>query len=122
MKVLVVDDAGVMRKVITRELLDLGIEPMEVHEACDGQEGFKQAVVTKFDLILLDWNMPNMLGIDALAEIRAAGIKTPVIMITTEAEKANIIRAIQTGANNYLTKPFNKQDFQSKIKQVLNLQ
>jgi two-component system chemotaxis response regulator CheY len=119
MKILIVDDAGVMRKVITRELIDMGIQQLEIVEACDGQQGYDMAVSMELDLILMDWNMPEMLGIDAVAEIRAAGIKTPIIMVTTEAERSNIIRAIQAGANNYLTKPFSKQDFQAKIQQTI---
>ena len=119
MKVLIVDDAGVMRKVITRELMDMGIQQLEILEACDGKQGYSMAVTTELDLILMDWNMPEMLGIDAVSEIRAAGIKTPIIMVTTEAERSNIIRALQAGANNYLTKPFSKQDFQAKIQQTI---
>lgn len=119
MNILIVDDAGVMRKVIIKELVDMGIDPKNIFEACDGREGFEKAKCLPLDLILMDWNMPNMLGIEALIAIREAGIQTPIMMITTEAERSNIIKAIQAGANNYLTKPFNKQDFQAKIKQIL---
>jgi len=119
MNILVVDDAGVMRKVIIKELIDMGIPAQNIFEACDGMEGFEKAKSLALGLILMDWNMPNMLGIDAVIAIREAGIQTPIMMITTEAERNNIIKAIQAGANNYLTKPFNKQDFQAKVQQIL---
>jgi two-component system, chemotaxis family, chemotaxis protein CheY len=119
MKVLIVDDAGVMRKVITRELVDMGFAAENISEAANGKEGLDKAVATTFDLILMDWNMPEMLGIDSVVAIRAAGVKTPIVMVTTESERGNIVRAIQAGASNYLTKPFNKQDFQSKIQQTV---
>lgn len=119
MKILIVDDAGVMRKVITRELIEMGVQPTDIIEACDGKEGYEKATNNVLDLILMDWNMPNMLGIEAVTAIRSAGIQTPIMMITTEAERTNIIKAIQAGANNYLTKPFSKEDFQFKIGQIL---
>jgi two-component system, chemotaxis family, chemotaxis protein CheY len=119
MNILIVDDAGVMRKVIIKELINMGIQVENIFEACDGKEGFEKAKSLSLDLILMDWNMPNMLGIDAVIAIREAGIQTPIMMITTESERTNIIKAIQAGANNYLTKPFNKQDFQTKIQQIL---
>lgn len=119
MNILVVDDAGVMRKVIIKELIDMGISAQNIFEACDGKEGFEKAKSLSLNLILMDWNMPNMLGIDAVIAIREAGIQTPIMMITTEAERNNIIKAIQAGANNYLTKPFTKQDFQAKVQQII---
>jgi DNA-binding NarL/FixJ family response regulator len=64
--------------------------------------------------------MPNMLGIDALKAIRAAGIKTPLLMVTTEGERTNVITAIQAGANNYLIKPFEKDDFCKIVSQLVN--
>jgi two-component system, chemotaxis family, chemotaxis protein CheY len=123
MKILIVDDAGVMRKVITRELIDMGIAQADVDEAANGKEAVDKATaaaaVKPYDLILMDWNMPEMLGIDAVVAIRAAKIASPIMMVTTEAERANIVKAIQCGANNYLTKPFNKEDFKAKVVQTI---
>ncbi len=119
MKVLIVDDSAVMRKVIIRELLQLGFSEADLFQVEDGQEALDAVAKDTYDLILMDWNMPNMLGIDALKALRAAENMTPVIMVTTEAEKANIIMAIQAGANNYLAKPFNKIDFREKITQTI---
>ncbi len=70
-------------------------------------------------MILLDWNMPKMSGIDALRAIRQSGNKTPVIMVTTEAEKLRVIEAIKTGANDYLIKPFSPDQLAAKVKNLV---
>ena len=89
-------------------------------EATNGKEGLDQAS-DDFDLVLLDWNMPEMSGIDALKGIRAKGLKVPVIMVTTEAEKARVIEAVKSGANNYIIKPFTPEGIEEKIKKTLKL-
>jgi two-component system chemotaxis response regulator CheY len=114
--VLVVDDSAVMRKVIIRELKQCGIE--DVTEATDGLEGLEAASKEKFDLILMDWNMPGLLGIDVVRKLREAQITTPIMMVTTEGERNNVVIAIQAGANNYLVKPFSSEDFSQKIEQL----
>lgn len=119
MKILVVDDAAVMRKVLIRELIKLNFSPDDITQASDGLEACKAVQRTQFDLIMMDWNMPNMLGIDAVREIRKIGVETPVLMITTEGERANIIAAIQAGATNYMVKPFTEETFQLKVRQLL---
>ncbi|MCE2931188.1 MAG: response regulator [Vampirovibrionales bacterium] len=116
MNVLVVDDSAVMRKVIIRELKQCGIE--EVTEATDGIEGLEAASRESFDLILMDWNMPGLLGIDVVRKLREAQITTPIMMVTTEGERNNVVIAIQAGANNYLVKPFSSDDFSQKIEQL----
>jgi two-component system, chemotaxis family, chemotaxis protein CheY len=121
MKVLVADDSGIMRKIIIKELNALGISDGDIVEAVDGAEAVNWVNKDTFQAILMDWNMPNKLGIDAVKEIRAAGNKTPIMMVTTESEKANVVQAIQLGANNYLAKPFTKEDFTSKFKQLVGM-
>ncbi|MFN9691847.1 MAG: response regulator [Vampirovibrionales bacterium] len=116
MNVLVVDDSAVMRKVIIRELKQCGIE--DVTEATDGIEGLEAASKESFDLILMDWNMPGLLGIDVVRKLREAQITTPIMMVTTEGERNNVVIAIQAGANNYLVKPFSSEDFSQKIEQL----
>lgn len=118
-KVLVVDDSAIMRKVIIGILEQIGVTKENVVEAADGEEGVQAASKNSLQLILMDWNMPKMLGIDALKAIRAAGNKTPVLMVTTEGEKQNVVTAIQAGASNYLVKPFNAEDLKEKIEQLL---
>jgi two-component system, chemotaxis family, chemotaxis protein CheY len=121
MKVLVADDSGIMRKIIIKELLALGLTDADIFEAADGVEAVDQSRKEAFAAILMDWNMPNKLGIDAVKDIRAEGNKTPIMMVTTESEKANVVQAIQLGANNYLAKPFTKEDFVAKFKQLVGM-
>ncbi len=117
MKVLVVDDSAVMRKVIIGALGQAGIR--DVAQAADGVEAVAAVGKDTFDMVLMDWNMPNMLGIDALKEIRGGGNKTPVIMVTTEAEKSRVIEALKAGANNYIIKPFQADTITAKIEETL---
>ena len=118
MKVLIVDDSAVMRKVIIRELLKCGVETADITEAVDGLDGLDAANKADYDLILMDWNMPGMLGIDVVIKLRESGMKTPIMMVTTEGEKTNVVKAVQSGANNYLVKPFTPEDFATKIAQM----
>ena len=117
MRVLVVDDSAVMRKVIIGALSQAGIQ--DVQQAGDGREAVDAVKSTPFDVILMDWNMPNMLGIDAVKNIRAEGCKTPVIMVTTEAEKSRVIEALKSGANNYIIKPFQADTVVKKVQETL---
>jgi two-component system chemotaxis response regulator CheY len=103
-KVLVADDSGTMRKILVRSLNALGVT--DLVEAPDGVVALELFNKTPFDLVLSDWNMPNMTGIDLLKAIRATGSKVPVIMITTEAEKSRVLEAVQAGASGYVIKPF----------------
>ena len=119
MKFLIADDAGVMRKIITRALIELNAAPEDIVEAEDGRQAVEAAKQQDFVLIFMDWNMPNMLGIEAVSEIRAIGIKSPILMVTTEGEKTNVVRAIQAGATNYLIKPFTPDDIKTKITQMI---
>lgn len=116
MKVLVVDDSAVMRRIVIGALSKAGIT--NVNQVTDGKEAVAAVMVDDYDLILMDWNMPNMLGIDALKKIRAKGMKTPVIMVTTETEKSRVLEALKAGANNYIIKPFNPSEIISKIEEV----
>jgi two-component system chemotaxis response regulator CheY len=120
-KVLIVDDSAVMRKVIMSALeTKLSVTADNVSQAADGVEAVEKAKSQPdLDIILMDWNMPNKLGIDAVRDIRQLGIKTPIIMVTTEGEKMNVVTAIQAGANNYVIKPFNAEDLCAKISQCL---
>jgi two-component system, chemotaxis family, chemotaxis protein CheY len=117
MKALVVDDSLVMRKIVINAISQMGIT--DVGQAADGQEAVKEVVNGGYDLVLMDWNMPNMLGIDALKVMRANGVKIPIIMVTTEAEKSRILEAIKSGANNYVVKPFQPEQLIQKIKDTI---
>ncbi len=115
---LIADDSKVIRKILASTLAKK-CDFANVVQACDGKEAVDAAKQGHFGLILLDWNMPNMLGIDALRAIRAAGNETPVIMVTSEAERVRVIEAFDVGANNYIIKPFTPELLTEKINQVL---
>jgi len=113
MKVLVADDSGIMRKIIIRSLNSVGVT--DIVEAANGQEAIDKYKASPVDLILTDWNMPEKSGLDVVVEIRATGSQVPIIMVTTEAQKGQVISAIQAGVNDYLTKPFEADDLRAKL-------
>ena len=117
MRALVVDDSAVMRKVLIGALGRASIT--DVDQAADGQEAVEATQANEYDLVLMDWNMPNMLGIDAVRAIRANGKKMPIIMVTTEAEKSRVVEAIKAGVNNYVVKPFTPDLLGERIKETL---
>lgn len=117
MKALVVDDSMVMRKILIGALAQAGIT--DVVQASDGQGAVDAVEKQDFGVVLLDWNMPKMLGIDALKAIRQKGNQVPVIMVTSEAEKSRVLEAIKAGATSFLVKPFEASTIGAKIKSVV---
>ncbi len=117
MRALVVDDSAVMRKVLIGALARANI--VDVDQASDGVEAVAAAKQQDYQLVLMDWNMPNMLGIDAVREIRALGKTMPIVMVTTEAEKSRVIDALKAGASNYIIKPFEPATIVTKIQELL---
>ncbi|MFI4897487.1 MAG: response regulator [Phycisphaerales bacterium JB059] len=113
MRTLIVDDSNTMRMIIASTLKKVGGHVIET--ASDGKDALAKIGTFKPDLILLDWNMPNMSGLEFLTAYRETGGKTPVIMVTTEAEKSRVIRAVQAGANNYLVKPFTADQLAKRV-------
>ncbi len=113
MKVLIVDDSGTMRIIQKRCLNKLGIN--DIDEGEDGVKGMVQFRANQYDVIFTDWNMPNMDGLEFLKEIRKSNTQVPVIMITTEAEKARVILAVQAGVSDYLVKPFTPDALKEKL-------
>lgn len=117
MKVLVVDDSATMRRILINLLAQMGLT--EILEAANGSQAVALAGDGEIGLVLMDWNMPEMSGVEALRAIRAAGHKMPVIMITTEGERERVIEAIRSGASNYIIKPFKAEVATAKIREVL---
>lgn len=119
-KVLVVDDSSVMRQIIKNTLKQLGFEVGGLTDAEDGQMGLKRAQEGGLDLIISDWNMPKMTGIEFLKAVRGDGaIKgIPFLMVTSEADKEKIVEAVQAGVSQYIVKPFNANQLEEKIKAI----
>jgi two-component system chemotaxis response regulator CheY len=118
MKILVVDDFSTMRRIVRNLLKELGFT--NVDEAEDGVVALQKLKGGGFEFVVSDWNMPNMTGIELLRAIRAdASLKTlPVMMVTAEAKKENIIEAAQAGANGYVVKPFTAATLEEKLNKV----
>ncbi len=115
---LIVDDMSTMRKIVRTILNQLGYT--SVDEAENGKEALAKLKVGNYQFVLMDWNMPEMDGFEALKAIRAdEKLKDiPVIMVTAEAKKENVLMAIQAGANNYVVKPFTPEVLKEKIEKV----
>ena len=118
MKFLVVDDFSTMRRIVRNLLKELGYTNAE--EAEDGVVAMNMLRSNKFDFVVSDWNMPNMTGIELLKNIRADETlkNLPVLMITAEARKENIIEAAQAGANGYIVKPFTAATLDEKLTKI----
>lgn len=117
MRALVVDDSRVMRRVKRGALRQAGIE--NVDEAIDCRGAIEAVRSSHDDLILMDWNMPNVNGLEAVLEIREAGVTTPIIMVTTEKEKDRVLETVRAGVNGFITKPFTPDTIISKIQSVV---
>lgn len=118
MKFLVVDDFSTMRRIVRNLLKELGFS--NVQEAEDGVEALNKLRGGGFDFVVSDWNMPNMTGIDLLRNVRKdpALKHLPVLMVTAEAKRENIIEAAQAGASGYIVKPFTAATLDEKLKKI----
>ena len=118
MKILIVDDFSTMRRIIKNLLRDLGYN--NTHEADDGATALPMLQGAKFDFLVTDWNMPGMQGIDLLKAVRAdESLKDlPVLMVTAEAKREQIVEAAQAGVNGYVIKPFTAQTLKEKIEKI----
>ncbi len=118
MKILIVDDMATMRRIVKNILKQLGFANTE--EAENGQEGLQKLRADTYGFVVSDWNMPVMTGIDMLRAIRSDDkLKSiPVLMVTAEAQQANLVEAIQAGVSNYIVKPFTAETMQEKIAKI----
>ena len=114
--IMVVDDSRIMRNTVKGVFAGLGINCVFV-EADNGEEAIVQLEMYPVDLVLLDWNMPRLSGIDFLRQVRAIEKykSLPIIMVTSEAAKFNVIEALKNGATDYITKPINLDLFKEKV-------
>jgi two-component system chemotaxis response regulator CheY len=118
MKILVVDDFSTMRRIIRNLLRDLGFANSE--EADDGSTALPLLKSGKFDFLITDWNMPIMEGIDLVRQVRAdiALRELPILMVTAEAKREQIVAAAEAGVNGYIVKPFTAQTLEQKIAKI----
>lgn len=118
MRILVVDDFPTMRRIVRSLLKELGYN--NVDEAEDGQDALTRLRAGGFQFVVSDWNMPNLDGLEMLRQIRADGAlkALPVLMVTAEARKENIIAAAQAGANGYVVKPFTAATLEEKLNKI----
>lgn len=118
MKILIVDDFSTMRRIIKNLLRDLGFN--NTQEADDGQTAWPMLQGGNFDFLVTDWNMPGMPGIDLLKAVRGDEKlqSLPVLMVTAEAKRDQIVEAAQAGVNGYIVKPFTAQTLKEKIDKI----
>jgi len=119
-KILVVDDMATMRKIIKGLLDQLGFK--NIDEAEDGNVALQKLRSGNYDFVITDWNMPNMTGLELVQEIRKdENLKhLPVLMVTAEAKKENVLLAIKAGVNNYIVKPFTAEVLKEKIEKIFS--
>ncbi|GAA3905221.1 chemotaxis response regulator CheY [Halomonas cibimaris] len=120
MSFLVIDDFPTMRRIVRSLLKELGFTNVE--EAEDGQDALNKLRAGNFEFVVSDWNMPNLDGLEMLKEIRQddALKDLPVLMVTAEAKKENIIAAAQAGANGYVVKPFTAATLEEKLNKIFD--
>ena len=119
MKFLVVDDFSTMRRIVKNLLNDLGYP--NVTEADDGKTALPMLQAGGFDFLISDWNMPGMSGLDLIKAVRSDAklAKLPVLMLTAEAKREQIIEAAQAGVNGYVIKPFTAETLKEKLDKIL---
>jgi two-component system chemotaxis response regulator CheY len=118
MKVLVADDFATMRKIVRNILKQIGFD--DIVEAEDGQAAVQILKNENIGLVVTDWNMPNMSGLELLQKIRTdpKTANLPVLMVTAEGLKENVVAAVKAGVNNYVVKPFTAEVLQEKLEQI----
>ena len=116
MRILIVDDSSTMRRIIGNVVQQLGVAKDDFDEAEDGVVAWKLfQEKNDYDVVLTDWNMPNMNGLELVKHIRSANKTIPIVMITTEGGKGEVITALKAGVNNYIVKPFSAEVLKEKL-------
>jgi two-component system chemotaxis response regulator CheY len=119
MKVLAVDDSATMRRIIKNQLKQSGVT--DVDEAENGREALALLGRGRYDLLITDWNMPEMCGLDLVLEVRKTEPikRIPILMVTTVSAKEDIVNALKAGVNNYVVKPFDAATLNAKVSQLV---
>jgi two-component system chemotaxis response regulator CheY len=118
LRVMLIDDSKTMRNIQRTMLTQMGFETLE--EAQDGQDALSKLGAFRPELILCDWNMPNLDGLEFVKQARSRGCAAPIIMVTTESEKTKVVTAIRAGVNNYVVKPFTQEVLSARITETLS--
>lgn len=120
--VLVVDDSSVMRKLVLKNLRQGGIELEEYREASNGKEALEELEEGEVDIVLTDWNMPEVDGLEFVMALRKKEQQehTPVIMFSSEGEKGKVKKALQLGADNYIVKPIETEELTKKVEDTIS--
>jgi len=122
MKILIVDDSSLIRKIVKSAISVLRMDSLEANDGLEAMTLLEQ-FHKEIALVLLDWNMPNKSGFEVLVDMKQTDEfkHIPVMMVTTESQKSSIVAAIRAGADNYLTKPFTMEELESKILECLEV-
>lgn len=118
---MIVDDSSTMRRIISSVVKQIGIDEDYIGLAVDGMDALGQLKSTKYDLVLTDWNMPKMNGLQLVKNLRTLPkyANTPILMITTEGGKSEVVTALKSGVNNYIVKPFSAETLKAKLEPLL---
>lgn len=121
MNCLIVDDSRIMRNIIKNSIINEGLKEFEFLEASDGREALAIIQSNKIDVLLLDWNMPNLNGLELVKKLRKDPRYSalPIIMITSEAAKYNVIEAVKEGVSDYLLKPVSDRTISEKLRGII---
>ncbi len=119
LKILIVDDSPTMRRILVNTVIKAGYS--DVKEAEDGKDALAKLMAGEFDLLMTDWNMPNMNGLELVQTVRQDDkLKSiPILMVTTRNMKEDIVNAIKSGVNGYIVKPFDAKTLNAKIAEVM---
>jgi two-component system, chemotaxis family, chemotaxis protein CheY len=119
---LVVDDFAPMREIVRKVLQEMGYDAFNIQEANDGSTALPLLQAGTFDMLITDWNMPKMAGIELLRAVRADAklARLPVLMVTAEVKREQIIAATQAGVNGYIIKPFTARALADKVQKILH--
>lgn len=119
LRILIVDDSPTMRRILVNTVIKAGYS--DVKEAEDGKDGLAKLMAGEYDLLMTDWNMPNMNGLELVQTVRADDkLKNiPILMVTTRNMKEDIVNAIKSGVNGYIVKPFDAKTLNAKISEIM---
>jgi two-component system chemotaxis response regulator CheY len=126
LKALVIDDSGVMRKMVMKTLTDAKLAALEFIEAVDGKDALEKLKANEIDIAFIDWNMPNMTGIEFVREVRkeeeiAGSDPMPLVMVTSEKTMGKVQEALdEAGADGFISKPFTVEEMQRKLKKPVD--